>query len=750
MIRFDWNYLRRRMALPIIGLALFLFSGIGLAADRPGGTETPRADRLGDPLPRGAIARLGSARFQHGLGIHRVAYSPDGKVLATSSYKVIRLWDAATGREICHLNPFGYQYPPAFSPDGKFIAAVDLVQAANRASWSVGVWDAATGLKLRRTQSFDSQLNNLVYSPDGESFAANIWHTPTAATTLIFDADTMELRHQIKPIRGAPVSALGYTRGGKALIVMENDSGPRGEEDLSRQTGTIYLYDVKTAKRTKIIRAASLFSGFDPAISRDGDMLAAILADGSISVIDLKSGHELQHFDNGYGTARIRLAFSPDGKTLATGSRPAFLTGLNKDPLRSPTMVIQLWDLTAGQKSRSLFYETRQDDTGITGLSFSPDGKTLASSSDELFVRLWDLAKGEQTFPGPDDPYLTGPTVFSPDGKSLIVGSPNGYLASWDILTGAKRWQVHAYLNRIQSLIRSPDGATVFTWADNLVKTWETATGKPIRETLVDAAPGASTLDVGSDGRTLLAGSPSLLRLYDLEKGRREVQLPDHLEEKQVVTDDRPKEEEQRFVFNAAGAPARVQAFVVQRPQPVPLTVAAARFLPGKTTILADFVNCLLEYDPAQGREVRRIELSRPLSLERTSYPLVISADGRRLAVWDEDVRLIDLADGREVARFAVPGPALVGGAAFSPDGKYLAGFSAGRIPNNQPDFAEGSTIWLWDIASGRLVARIDDPHRGKVSELLFSPDGALLVSTSGADSTLLVWDVATLAAAGL
>lgn len=727
-----------------LGLAFGLFPASGVAAGPPAGGETSRADRLGDPLPRGAVARLGTARFQHGLGVHRVAYSPDGKTLATSSYKLIRIWEPADGREICHLNPFGYQYTPAFSSDGKLIAAVDLAQSANRASWSVGVWDVATGLKLRRTQSFDSQLNNLVYAPDGESFAVNLWHTPTSATTLIFDAATMQSRHQIKPLRGSPVSALGYTRGGKALVVMENDAGPRGEEDLSRQTGTVYLYDVKTAKRIKIIRAASLFSGFDPAVSRDGDMLAAILADGTISVIDLKSGHELQHFDNGYGTARVRLAFSPDGKVLASGSRsspPDLGDGVNR-----PLMKIQLWNLETGQKSRTLSYPTRPDDTGITGLSFSPDGKTLASSSDELFARFWDLARGEQTFPGPDESYLTGPTVFSPDGKSLIVGSPDGTLASWDARTGARRWQVQAHSGRIQNLIKSPDGATVLSWADNTVKTWDTATGKPVRETIVDAVAGASTLDVCSNGKTLLAGSPSSLRLYDLEKGRLDVQLPDHLEEKQVVADERPQEVAQRFVFNAAGAPARVQAFVVQRPQPVPRSAAAARFLPGKTTVLADYVSCLLEYDPEQGREVRRIELSRPLTSERTSYPLVISADGKRLAVWDDEVRLVDLADGREVARLAAPGPELVGGAAFSPDGKYLAAFAVGRIPGNQPDFAEGGTIWLWEVASSRLVARIDDPHCGKVSELLFSPDGMLLVSTSGADSTMLVWDVAAMA----
>src|SRR5262249_54078687 len=138
----------------------------GDAAPRPGGEA--RVDGLGDPLPRGAVARLGTTRGRHTAHLSSLALSPDGKLLATrAGDDRVRLWDAATGKELHVLggppgSPGLGGFP--FAPDGKALVT-------GGADGLIRFWDPATGRELHRAQGNPHGVRAVAFSGDGTLLA---------------------------------------------------------------------------------------------------------------------------------------------------------------------------------------------------------------------------------------------------------------------------------------------------------------------------------------------------------------------------------------------------------------------------------------------------------------------------------------------------------------------------------------------------------------------------------------------------
>ena len=377
--------------------------------------------------------------------VHNVVYSVDGKRLATTSRdRTVRVWDAATGEELLTL--WGHKapvYPVAFSSDGKHLATGDEAGV-------VRIWDITPDQELLTlTNPTGTEVGRILFSPDGSHLFVAYEYT----------------------------SSGGSFPGSPGLVRILNVTA--GEEILTLPDLNIIIGQM--------------------AVSPNGTLLAASTRDPTPKVWDVVTGREVLklwgHTGNVFG-----IAFSPDGKHLATGS-PEDNTA-------------KVWDVATGEVLITL---TGHED-GVFSVAFSPDGTRLATTSWDRTAKIWDLATGQVVFT------LTGHTddvndvAFDPNGNYIATASRDGTARLWDPATGQELFTLRGHTSTVSALNISPDGTRLATAStDGTVKLWETATGKE-----VVTLPGNPTVAFSPDGTRLATGSRGpkergLLRLYLLK-----------------------------------------------------------------------------------------------------------------------------------------------------------------------------------------------------------------------------------------
>ncbi len=434
--------------------------------------------------------------IKHAYQVSDVAFSPDGKRLASAgpgTGDTVKVWDAQTGQELLSLKGLNADFV-AFSPDGKRLAYGSNPRDETKNTWAateVKVCDAQTGQELLTCKGHTSYIWSVAFSPDGKRLAS----ASADKTVKVWDAQTGQ---EILSLKGhtTQVESVAFSPDGKRLASGEDHAS-------SEDHGTVKVWDAQTGQELLTLKGQS--SGGPVAFSPDGKRLASGSYDNTVKVWDAQTGQELRTFI-GVGNC---VVFSPDGKRLASANYGK---------------TVKVWDAQQDQESLTL----RGHTGGISGVVFSPDGKRLASASNDQTVKVWDVQTGQQTLTieGHTAPVRT--VAFSPDGKRLASGTGDSFrsvsrnpaeLKVWDAQTGEELLTLlKGVTGSVWSVAFSPDGkqlagayAAPAPQQDGLppppvagaVKVWDAQTGQE----LLSLKGGWGSVAFSPDGRRLVAMS---------------------------------------------------------------------------------------------------------------------------------------------------------------------------------------------------------------------------------------------------
>lgn len=628
----------------IVGLFYLLIltaTGTATAAPKP-----LRADLLGDSLPSGALARMGTARLRH---VGRPVFSPKGKTFVTVDGCLARLWERDTGKE---RRRFQTRAEPILAVS---LTAEEKVVALTTGDGLLRLWDMVSGKERARVRTGLENVSLLSLSADARILAV----VPSVGRPLrLYDMVASKEIHRF-PYRNERMWCLEFSPDGRIVA--------GGGEQLE-------VWDATSGK--PLYRAAGVVHSL--AFSSDGKRLAT--ASGNWC-----DGPRIRDAATGKGLTRLplsddsvaSLAFAAAGKALFVSTQFKLLE-------------LDIW---TGKEKRCL-----DEHTWGTQIVLSPDGKLLAEEGLDDNLHLWNLATGKPHLPLPGHRSWLAGIVSAPDSKTVFTGGGDGTARRWDRATGR---ELHRFEGggQVVALSVSPSGQLLAAGClgEDAVRVWEIASGKQIallRDCLIPAfAPDGQLLAAAVKGKRSIAlvqpatgavlrrlgpvgrGQETLFGLAFAADGKtlaavlRQTLPGSHIRGNAVV-----------YLWDVASGKQRG---ALTQPD---FGVLSLAFSPdGRTLATGTEEGTLYFWDTTTGKEQRLFRMQGP-----SVCGLAFSPDGRTVAIAggaDRQVHLWERATGRERCHFSGHRQDVTC-VAFAADGRTLASGSA------------DGTALVWDLAA--------------------------------------------------
>jgi WD40 repeat protein/serine/threonine protein kinase len=466
----------------------------------------------------------------HTSQILNLAFSPDGKRIATASYDhTVKTWDAATGKELWALPAAGQWWYRcvAFSPDGKHLATAG--------PWNVlKLWDAESGQEVHTFGGHTQAVVCVAFSPDGKYLVS----AGIDRTAKVWD---LEQRKELVTYSGhaGEVHALAFSPDSKRVASGSHDQtvriwdaatgqdvglyrghagrvngvafSPDGQRLASASSGDVKVWHATRGQEA--IRLPAPQIPWRVAFSPDSRRLAAALGTpdlrGELRVWEPSTGREVLLIPAHRITA-CDVAFSPDGRLLASAGHE---------------QVVKLWDATTGQAIRTL----RGHQAVVHGVAFSPDGRLLASRDLRQTVRVWEVGTGREvltTAGGVESRPCS--LAFSPEGSLLAFECGRGDVLLYSVVTREAVQVLRGRQSQLTRLAFSREGRLASAGVDQTVKVWDLATGQELC-TLRGHTASVTDVAFSPDSRRIATAShDDTVRIWNVDSGQELLTLHGH------------------------------------------------------------------------------------------------------------------------------------------------------------------------------------------------------------------------------